>query len=229
MTLYLLSNVLGEGSSKELLPQGMDAVVRSLQGLIAESEKGARVFLRLFGIRELPCQLLNEHTKSQEMEALLAPLLKGETWGVISDAGLPCLADPGAHLVRHARRNKIPVRAFSGPSSITLALMLSGLSGQSFAFHGYLEREENVLHKQLRALEKRSAQEKETQIFIEAPYRNQKMLQHLLATLNEKTLLSVAWDLTLPSEHVRTESVASWRKHPLPDLHKKPAVFLFSA
>jgi 16S rRNA (cytidine1402-2'-O)-methyltransferase len=215
------------------LPKSVDEAVRNINGLIAESEKSARAFLRRFSYPEgkhfssIPLKTLNEHTKPEEIDELLQPLLKNETWGLISDCGLPCLADPGAGLVRRAREKGIQIKAFVGPSSITLALMLSGLPAQCFAFHGYLEREEEPLKLKIRALEKRSQQENETELFIEAPYRNQKLLTRLVETLNEKTLLCVAWDLTLPTEGVITQRVSFWRKNPLPDLAKKPAIFLF--
>jgi 16S rRNA (cytidine1402-2'-O)-methyltransferase len=230
MTLILLPNILAEGANPDLwLPASVGNAVRSLNGLICESEKGGRAFLRLFGVRDLPQRLLNEHTQPKELDELLKPLSKGETWGVVSDCGLPCLADPGAALVRRAQALKISVEALSGPSSITLALMLSGLPGQSFAFHGYLERDEDRLRAQIRALEKRSLQEKETQVFIEAPYRNQKLIKRLIEDLHEKTLLSAACDLTLSSQEVVTQSAGTWRKRPVPDLAKRPAVFLFAA
>ncbi len=230
--LLLFPNLLAEGTlPADFLPKSVDEAVRSIDGLIAESEKGGRAYLRLFGVapQNMPIRVLSEHTRPEEIAELIEPLKKGQRWGIVSDGGLPCLADPGAQLVRRARELNIPVQAFVGPSSITMALMLSGLSGQCFAFHGYLEREEEKLSRQIRALEKRSLQEKETELCIEAPYRSPKLLGQLLANLNDKTLLCVAWDLTGPSEGVITQSVAAWKKKPLPDLTKKPAIFLFYA
>lgn len=234
MTLLLLPNLLDpEGTHHRFLPASVDQAVARLDGIIAESEKQARAFLRRFAFpapktfREVPIRLLNEHTKEAEVEALLEPLLRGECWGVVSDAGLPCLADPGALLVSRARRRGIAIEAFVGPSSLVLALQLSGLPAQAFAFHGYLQKEEAALIKQLQMLEKRSAQERATQLFIEAPYRNQKMLGRLLGTLREETLLCVAWDLTMPTQGVISQSVQLWKKQPqLPSIDKRPAVFL---
>lgn len=227
--LLLLPNVLGDVAHHELfLPASVDKAVESLDGLIAESEKGGRRFLSRFKhekkTHDIPLALLNEHTKKDEIDFLLEPIRKGERWGLISDAGLPCIADPGHDLVFRARNSGILVQAFNGPSSILLALMLSGLPGQNFTFNGYPIMESAPM---LRKLEKRSQEEKTTQIFIEAPYRSQKFLEALLENLDDSTLLATAWDLTLPTQGVVSQPVALWKKSPLPNLVKKPAIFLF--
>lgn len=227
--LLLLPNVLGDVAHHELfLPASVDKAVESLDGLIAESEKGGRRFLSRFKHekkpQDIPLALLNEHTKKDEIDFLLEPIRKGERWGLISDAGLPCIADPGHELVFRARNSGILVQAFNGPSSILLALMLSGLPGQNFTFNGYPIMESAPM---LRKLEKRSQEEKTTQIFIEAPYRSQKFLEALLENLDDSTLLACAWDLTLPTQGVLSQPVALWKKSPLPNLVKKPAIFLF--
>ncbi len=230
--IFLFPNLLAEGTDPTIfLPKSVGEAVRTIDGLIAESEKGGRAYLKLFGIapQNMPISVLSEHTRPEELEELLVPIKKGQRWGVVSDCGLPCLADPGAQLVRRARELNIPIQTFVGPSSITLALMLSGLSGQCFAFHGYLEREEEQLSRQIRALEKRSLQEKETELCIEAPYRSPKLLGQLIANLSDRTLLCAAWDLTLPTQGVITQTVSAWKKAALPDLTKKPTVFLFFA
>ena len=225
--LLLLPNLLNEEAAPDLfLPVSVDRAVQSLDGLIAESPKGGRHFLRRFcpeTFREIPIELLNEHTQDNQIDELLKPLREGKTWGLVSDCGLPCLADPGAKLVARARQLGIPIQVFTGPSAIFFALMLSGLSAQSFAFHGYLEKDQGPLVQQLLTLQK----QKGTHIFIEAPYRNQKMLEQLVKTLSDETLLCVAWDLTLPTQGVMCQSVRVWKKSPLPDINKKPAVFLF--
>jgi 16S rRNA (cytidine1402-2'-O)-methyltransferase len=225
--LLLLPNLLSEEASHTLfLPVSVESAVRSLDGLIAESPKGGRYFLRRFcpeTFREIPIELLNEHTPDSQIDALLKPLREGKTWGLVSDCGLPCLADPGAKLVARARQLGIPIQVFAGPSAILFALMLSGLSAQSFAFHGYLEKDQEPLVRQLVNLQK----QKSTQIFIEAPYRNQKMLEQLVKTLSDETQLCVAWDLTLPTQGIVCQPVRVWKKSPLPDINKKPAVFLF--
>lgn len=230
MTLFLFPNLLSdEGDHRDFLPASVDRAVSTIDGLIAESEKGARAYLRRFSFsapktfRDIPIRLLNEHTRSEELVDLLSPLLKGETWGLISDCGLPCLADPGATLVKQAREKGIKIEAFVGPSSLILALMLSGLPAQRFAFHGYLDRDPR---KQISHLEKRAKEEKATQLFIEAPYRSQKLLEQLIATLSSSTMLCVAWDLTMPSQQVISQSVAKWKIGPTPILEKHPTVFL---
>lgn len=233
-TLLLLPNVLGEVAHHDpFLPAGVAKAVAGLDGLIAESERAGRRFLDRFETkkptREIPISLFNEHTPDADLDFLLEPVAAGERWGLISDAGLPCIADPGAKLVWRARERGIAIRAFVGPSSIYLGLMLSGLPGQQFSFHGYLPKEPNQRIEALQRLEKRSKEEQTTQIFIEAPYRNKHMLEALLETLNDKTRLCVAWDLTLQGQGVVSQTVALWKKSPVPNLDKKPAIFLFCA
>jgi 16S rRNA (cytidine1402-2'-O)-methyltransferase len=223
--LYLLPNLLGETADYALLlPRGVDLVVAELDGIIAESAKAARAYLKHFKLKkplqEMPVLLLNEHTK--ESDGLLDGAKMGEVWGYVSDAGLPALADPGAELVRLARKLDIPVRTLPGPSSIIMALQLSGFSGQQFTFHGYLAREQEVRKKELLRMQ----EDAYTHIFIETPYRSHTMLQELISSLKPETKLSVSWDLTLPMEGSKTGSVKWWRGETLPDLQKKPAVFL---
>lgn len=232
MPLLLLPNLLDEElDHTDFFPSSLDAVVPTLDGLIAESPKGGRRFLKRFTypegktFREIPILLLNEHSTDDALEELLIPLKRGEKWGLISDAGLPVLADPGARLVKRLHELKITAIAFTGPSSIVYALMLSGLSAQSFSFHGYLPKKPEELRHKLKKLEK----EGQTQVFIEAPYRTSKLLQFLLETLDGDTVLCLAWNLTLPAQGVRTQTVREWRKKPLPELHKVPAVFLFES
>ena len=229
--LYLLPNLLEEELPLEpYLPSGVADAVRSLQGIIAESEKGARRYLRRFldhdAMAKMPIRLLNEHTPASELEALLEPLLRKEIWGLVSDAGLPCIADPGAPLVFRAQAKGVPVIAFPGPSSILISLQLSGLNGQRFAFHGYLPRELPELKSALLSLEKRSFEA--TQIWIEAPYRSAKLAQFILETLQPKTLFCIASSLTTARQSVKTQKIQEWRKHP-PHLEKEPAVFLISS
>ncbi|MGE5196320.1 MAG: SAM-dependent methyltransferase [Anaerolineae bacterium] len=235
-TLFLLPNVLSEeGDHTVFLPAYVSQVVSRIDGLIAESEKGARRFLRRFSFpspktfRDIPVALLNEHTIQSNAEELMHPLLRGETWGLISDCGLPCLADPGAWLVKRLRERNVGIEVVSGPSAIIFALLLSGLPAQSFSFHGYLPKEELMLRKKIQALESRSKEEKATQLFIEAPYRTEKLLRFLLATLQETTELALCCDLTLPTQSIVCQKVAAWKKQPLPSLDKRPAVFLFYA
>lgn len=221
MTLYLLPNLLHEDTSIDLLPRKLEALIPTLNGIIAESEKGGRHFLRRFSIH-LPIELLNEHTK--DISDLLQPLQKGENWGLISDAGLPCLADPGYQLVALARQKNIRIEALAGPSSILLALMLSGLPAQSFVFHGYLPREKPDLIQKLRQLEK----DPMTHLFIETPYRNQKTLETLIETLAPTTTLCIASNLTHPSQLVLTHPISNWRKQSLPNLKDIPTIYGFA-
>lgn len=229
MSLVLLPNLLAEEGSIEVLPVATRLWVDKLQGLIAESERGGRRFLSRFLaapiVRRLPIALLNEHTPAKDMDFLLEPIKKGEVWGVVSDAGMPCIADPGALLVARARQCNISVEALMGPSSPVLALLLSGLSAQSFAFHGYLPKEPLRRQQRIRTLEQRAHQEAATQLFIEAPYRNEPLFQELLVELQEKTVLGVALELHAPQQEVLVRSVGSWKKSVPPLFKDKRAIF----
>ncbi len=223
-TLYLLPNLIGDLKDHHAqLPQVLDELVPQLKGLIAESEKGGRRYLsRFYGgkpVHQIPIALF---TKQGDYDFLLEPLHQGEDWGVVSDAGLPCIADPGAELVKRARQTQIPVEAFSGPSSLFLALMLSGLPSQEFSFHGYLPRGEDERKKKLLELQKVAV----THVFIEAPYRNDQLLETLLETLPDQTTLSVAWNLTQPDQGVVTRSIQRWKVGRKPELHKQNAIYL---
>lgn len=229
--LLLLPNVLADVRHHEpFLPASVDKAVESLDGLIAESETGARRFLSRFKHEkkphEIPVALLNEHTKDEDLDFLLEPIRKGERWGLISDAGLPCIADPGAKLVALARHTGIGIQAYSGPSSILLSLMLSGLPGQRFSFLGYLEKDAVKCVQDIKRLEKRAKEDQATQIFIETPYRNKHLLENLLNTLSDSTQLACAFDLTMPTQGVVSQSVAQWKKATPPNLEKRNAIFL---
>lgn len=230
--LLLLPNVLGDRTSIDLfLPNGVARAVATIDGLIAESEKEGRRYLSHFETKKPPFQtplaLYNEHTPTDEIDFLLEPIVAGERWGLISDAGLPCIADPGSKLVLRARQRGISIQAFVGPSSIFLALMLSGLPGQKFFFHGYLERDLQKRKRQLVQLADLSLKQEATQLFIEAPYRNGYLLESLVQTLPPQAYLSVGWDLTLPTQGMMTQTIEQWRKCSPPNLDKKPAIFLF--
>lgn len=232
--LLLLPNLLGEHRHHEVfLPPSVDRAVQTLDGLIAESEKEGRRFLSRFQTKKpvaaIPIALFNEHTPDDHIDFLLEPMKNGERWGLVSDAGLPCIADPGAKLVRRARAIGIAVQSYVGPSAIMLGLMLSGLPGQRFNFHGYLSGDEKGRGKDVALLEQQSKKDGSTQIFIEAPYRNGHMLETLLATLSEDTWLCAAWDLTMPTQGIVSQPVSLWKKMPLPSLEKKPAIFFVNA
>lgn len=229
--LLLLPNVLGAVKyHAPFLPSSVDKAVASLDGLIAESSDGGRRFLGRFKTKkpyhEMPMALFNEHTPDSEIDFLLEPIRKGERWGLISDGGLPCIADPGAKLVSRARQSGIVVQGFIGPSSILLSLMLSGLPGQRFSFCGYLDKDPVSRVKEIKELEQRARKEQSTQIFIEAPYRNQHLLHSLIESLQDDTWLCVAWDLTLPTQGVVSQNLKLWKKSPLPNLEKKNTIFL---
>ncbi|MCC6531524.1 MAG: SAM-dependent methyltransferase [Burkholderiales bacterium] len=201
--------------------------------MIVETPKQARRFLLAAGValsqRRIRFHVLDEHSPDTLLPEILAPALAGSDMGLLSDAGCPGIADPGASLVRHAHAAGIAVMPLVGPSSIVLALMGSGLNGQRFAFHGYLPIEVRERTRALAALEQRSRARDETQIFIETPYRNNRMLAAIIHACSASCLLCLAADLTLPSQLVATRTIGQWRRRTLPDLDRRPAVFLLSA
>ncbi len=231
MPLIILPNFLTKTGSLETFPAMLKTEVEKLEVLIAESEKSARRYLVRFMNHEkangLPLFLLNEHTQEKEISDLISEL-KGKTCGLISDAGMPVLADPGAKLVFLARKHHIPIKTILGPSSIFYALVLSGLPAQSFSFEGYLPREEPELKAKLQELENFSLKTKKTILFIEAPYRNQRLLEKAFSVLNEKTIFAAAVDLMDETEEIIVSSIKEWKKKKF-DFNKRPAVFLFYA
>lgn len=226
-TLYLVPVALGGEDATSWLPPATLDAARALRHFIAEDARSARRFLKAIGhpgpLQELTIHLLNEHTKDAEIEPLLAPLLSGIDCGLVSEAGCPAVADPGAKLVRHAHAAGIRVAPMVGPSSILLALMASGMDGQRFEFHGYLPVDKSARAAKLRQLDTRSADA--TQIFIETPYRNDALLEALLSHCRGDTLLCIAAELTLPGGLVATRAIVEWKKKP-PALDRRPAVFL---
>lgn len=228
-TLFIVPSTLGADAPIETIPAPTIDVLRGLEHLIVESPKQARRFLQQCGIRVSEARInfyvLNEHTGAGDVPALLAPLLHGENAGVVSDAGCPGVADPGARLVRLAHEKGIGVVPLVGPSSILLALMASGLNGQQFAFRGYLPVEEPARAAAIVSLEKQARTRNETQVFIETPYRNNQMLTALTQTCAPDSMLCVAADLTLPTQFIRTATIRQWRSK-MPDLNRRPAVFL---
>ena len=232
-TLYLIPVTLGEDNITQVLPPDVVKVAQRLDNFVVESEKSARHFLSTIKtirpVRELTLNLLNEHTEQKDVNALLAPLLAGKDVGLMSDAGCPGVADPGAKLVELAHQKGIRVIPFVGPSSILLSLMASGFNGQQFTFLGYLPVDKTQRNQKLKEIEKRSLTNKETQIFIETPYRNQHMLEAIMSVCQPNTKLCIACDVSLTTELISSKTIASWRKSPLPDLHKRPAIFLLLA
>ena len=235
-TLYLIPVTLGDDIAALLpasLPPHVIKIAQNLESFVVESEKSARQFLSAIKtakpVRELTLNLLNEHTQDKDIAALLAPLLAGKDIGLMSDAGCPGVADPGAKLVALAHQKNIKVVPFVGPSSILLSLMASGLNGQQFAFLGYLPVDKQARNLKLKEIEKRSQAHNETQIFIETPYRNQHMLEAILSTCNANTRLCVACHVSLQDEVIVTKRISEWKQSTLPGLNKKPTVFLLLA
>lgn len=243
-TLYLIPNTLGPTDAAphalaHVLPEQVQEITSKLDYFVAENAKTARAFLKLVAIdhplarplQEIQIAELNVNTPPQALAALLAPLLEGRDGGLVSEAGVPAVADPGADLVRLAHQHGVPVRPLVGPSSLLLAVMASGLNGQSFAFNGYLPTDAAQRAKRIQQLEQRSRSEQQTQLLIETPYRNGAMLEALVASCQPGTLVCVATDLSLPTETVRTQTAAKWKAQlasgKTPDFHKKPTVFLF--
>jgi 16S rRNA (cytidine1402-2'-O)-methyltransferase len=231
-TLYLVPSVLGDRAPIHTLPTATLAILQRLDHLVVETPKQARRFLKLAGValadRPLHIEVLDEHTPESRLPALLAPALAGSDLGIVSDAGCPGVADPGARLVRLAHAHAVRVVPLVGPSSILLALMASGLNGQRFVFHGYLPVEAARRDQTVRALELAARRRQETQIMIEAPYRNNRLLQALLGVCAPGSLLCLAADVTLASERIVTRTIAQWRAD-VPDIDRRPTVFLLSA
>lgn len=227
--LYAIPTPLG-GPPSEALPAAVLHTVQSLRDFVVENAKSARAFLSAVGmpcaLQEISLSVLDQHTS--DVSSLLAPLRDGRALGLLSEAGAPAIADPGARLVELAHREGWRVVPLIGPSSITLALMASGLEGQRFAFCGYLPRDRAERENRLRALEKRSRAERETEIFIETPYRNEALMESIVSACAPTTLVCVASDLTLPTEAIATRPVAAWRRAP-PAIGRRPTVFLIYA
>lgn len=231
-TLHLIPVTLGGDLAEAVLPATALAAVRKLTAFVVENEKSARAFLKLAGhpgpISTLHLQRLDEHTRDEAIAPLLAPLLAGRDVGLLSEAGCPGIADPGAALVAAAHAHGLRVHPHVGPSALTLALMASGLNGQQFAFHGYLPVAAPERRQRLLEVERASAAAGATQLWIETPYRTDVMLQAVLETCRPETRLCVAADLTLAGETVATRTVAAWRQA-TPAIGRRPAVFLLSA
>ncbi|MCL1886647.1 MAG: SAM-dependent methyltransferase [Betaproteobacteria bacterium] len=244
--LYLIPVSLGlpekEGDTLAcVIPAEVKEITARLSYFIAENAKSARAHLKEVAktrelsqpIQQIRIAELNIRTKKETFPVLLEPILAGEDGGLISEAGVPAIADPGADLVETAHQAGITVKPLVGPSSILLALMASGLNGQNFAFNGYLPVNPIERAKQIRAMENRSRQDKQTQIFIETPYRNQALLEALCENSKGNTRLCIATDLTLPTETIETLTISQWRsrlaRKETPDIQRKPSIFLFLA
>ncbi|MBQ5595378.1 MAG: SAM-dependent methyltransferase [Alistipes sp.] len=215
----------------DVLPKANLDVMNSLDYFIVENTRSARRFLSKAGverrIEELEFVELNEHTTSAaEIEKMLKPVLAGRSAGVISEAGVPGVADPGADIVALAHRKGVRVVPLVGPSSILMSVMASGLNGQSFAFVGYIPVKEGERAKRIKELERRAKEENQAQLFIEAPYRNVKLFEALVKSLAPKLRLTIAADITSPAEYIKTLTVEEWRKQGVPDIAKRPTIFI---
>ena len=228
--LYLIPTTLGDCALSQVLPEGNNSIIKELKFFIVENIRTARRFLkqvdRTINIDELLFFELNEHTDFNQISSYLEPLQKGQNIGIISEAGCPAIADPGADIVALAQAKNIKVVPLVGPSSILLSLMASGFNGQSFAFHGYLPIDKAQRSEKLKQLERRIYNEHQTQLFIETPYRNNQLLEELLKSLQPQTKVCVAVDITSHDEYIRTKTVKEWKSTPTPELHKRPCIFL---
>lgn len=228
-TLYLIPSPLGDSGVEAVIPAGTLSVLNSLRYFAVEELRSARRYLSAAGLRgkidSLELFLLNEHTKESEIDDYIKLLLDGNSLGVVSEAGLPAVADPGGNLVARAHREGILVKPLTGPSSLMLALMASGKNGQGFTFCGYLPVKSEDRRSRIKELERNAAKTGNSQIFIETPYRNDSLMSDLLMVCSPGTYLTVAQNISLQDEFIKTLSVEEWRKR-IPVLNKKPCVFI---
>lgn len=227
--LYLIPVTLGDTEIDRVLPNHNRDIIAGISHFVVENIRSARRFLRRSNpdivIDDLTFYTLDEHTRPEEISTFLTPLRQGKPMGVISEAGCPAIADPGADLVAIAQREELPVVPLVGPSSILMSLMASGFNGQSFAFNGYLPVEPAERTRKIKQLEQRAYSEDQTQIFIETPYRNHKMIEELVRTCRPTTRLCVACDISCENEEIHTRTIAQWKKAKY-DIQKRPAIFL---
>ncbi|MCC8155190.1 MAG: SAM-dependent methyltransferase [Tannerellaceae bacterium] len=228
-TLFLIPVTLGDTEHQKVLPAYNREIILSINHFIVENIRTARRFLKktepAIQIDSLTFYELNKHTTPEELSGFLHPLSQGKSVGLLSEAGCPAIADPGADIVAIAQRKNYPVIPLIGPSSILLSLMGSGFNGQSFAFNGYLPITASERASKIKMLENRIYSEHQTQIFIETPYRNNKLAEEILQTCRPATLLCIACNLTCEDEYIRTKTIKEWKGH-LPDMSKKPTIFL---
>ena len=227
--LYLLPVMLGDNDPNEVLPVTVSRTMDFINDYVVENSKAARKFIKAINPNKVQAELnlfeLNKHTEEKEIKNFIKPLLEGKNMGLMSDAGCPGVADPGAVVVKLAHENGIQVVPLVGPSSILLAMMASGMNGQSFAFNGYLPIDKSEKKQELKRLEKLSIDKNQSQIFIETPYRNNNILEDLISILNPNTHICVACDITLPTEFIKTATANQWKKIKV-DLHKRPCIFV---
>ena len=228
-TLYLIPTRIGDNPPLEVLPLSIKKIIERIDIYIVENEKTARRFIKRISPKKsqakLEIYMLNKFTEAAELPEFLIPALNGLDIGLLSEAGCPAIADPGADIVQIAHEKDIKVVPLVGPSSILLALMCSGMNGQSFTFNGYLPIDKNDRKKSLKNLERLSFENNQTQLFIETPYRNNKMLEDICSCLGNTTRLCIATDITLPTEYIKTKTIEEWKKIKV-DLHKRPTLFI---
>lgn len=226
--LFLIPNVLGDTAPLEVIPLSVKKTTEQLSHFVFEKEKAGRAFLKRINPNisqnNITVFLLNKFSAAEEIQEMISTLLAGNDTGLITDAGCPGVADPGSELVALAHQNNIRVVPLVGPSSILLAVMSSGLNGQSFAFNGYLPIDKAERKKTIKMFEKKSKEFQQTQVFIETPYRNNVLLEEFCKTLNPKTQLSIACDITLPTEYIKTAAVEYWKQNN-EDFLRRPVVF----
>jgi len=227
--LYLIPTTLGDNEPLEVLPISVKKIIEDVDVYIVENEKTARHFIKKINPKKVQATLklfpLNKYTDASLLPEYLEPCLNGINVGLLSEAGCPGVADPGAEIVKIAHQKNIKVVPLVGPSSILLALMSSGMNGQSFAFNGYLPIDKDERKKEIKRLERISSEQNQSQIFIETPYRNNKLLEDLCNILDSNTLICVACDITLSSEFIKTQKSSVWKKN-IVDLHKRPTIFI---
>jgi 16S rRNA (cytidine1402-2'-O)-methyltransferase len=228
-TLYLIPSMLADGNVKSVIPEGTLAIIRRLDTFIVEEIRTARRFLIKAGILcpidDLTFMVFNEHSKEIFFDAFLACTAEGRDVGLLSEAGVPCVADPGSQIVKVAHNLGIRVVPLTGPSSILLSLMASGFNGQNFCFLGYLPADKTLRIRKIKELERTIKEKDQTQIFIETPYRNLQLFDSLISSCQEDTQLCIASDISGACEHIESKSIGSWRKT-RPDINKKPTIFL---
>ncbi|UPQ79242.1 SAM-dependent methyltransferase [Flavobacterium azooxidireducens] len=227
--LYLIPTTLGEVAPDDVLPQTVKRAIDFINDYVVENEKTARKFIKSINPEKVQANLrinvLNKHTEISEHNVMIKPCLEGRNVGLMSEAGCPGVADPGAVIVKLAHEKGIQVVPLVGPSSILLALMGSGMNGQSFAFNGYLPIDKSEKKSALKNLERLSFEKNQAQLFIETPYRNNKLLEDILQSLQNSTRLCIATDITLPTEFIKTLSINDWKKTKV-DLHNRPTIFI---
>lgn len=228
-TLFLIPTTLGEtAETADVIPVKINNIINTIDEYIVEDEKSARHYLKKMGIKktlqEIILHPLNTHTETKEISHYLNSISSGKNIGIISEAGCPGIADPGAEVVKLAHQKNIKIVPLVGPSSILLSLMASGFNGQNFAFNGYLPKERNERIKKIKELEKLVYQKNQTQLFIETPYRNMHLMEDLLANCEKDTLLCIACDISLSTEFIKTKKISEWKKQ-IPEINKRPTIF----